>query len=409
MKKMIAALLAAASVCAAAHADVVREGSGARRTTLNAMELKPFPAEVWDKLSDWSGGKALSSADTSGQVVLICTWSGWYQPSTRALALAKRLAETHAKDGLVVVAVHHPDGWADADKPAAAEGAKLFVAHDEKGEFRKAMMVDQDPDFYVIDRAGQLRFADIATESVEEAIKTTLAETPEKAAGLNAELAAAQTKADEEFRRTGSIRQEVDIRSLPDVPFTDPTPEAYASARWPKTASRNSYDDGGVGQTITLPEDGWYPSKPKLKGRAIVVYVFSPYIRQSYEKVIDAMDVLQGREGGNLVVVGSISPARADNSTAADNDPAAVTKIAQNFMSARSLRHSILADGGSSAGFSGSTSLPRAVVASSDGVVRWSGDPRSPSFKAAVEQVLSVDPGIKARRAAEDKFIRDRK
>lgn len=415
MKQLFSAVVLAAVAAGApvARGEIIREGAGTRRNALNSMELQPFPAEVWSHVSDWSGGKVLTSADTSGQVVLICTWSGWYPPSTRALALARRLAESKSKDGLVVVAVHHLDGWPDAEKPAAAEGAKLFIAHDAKGEFRKALMVDQDPDFYVIDRAGQLRFADITTESVDEAVTTLLAESTEKAAGLTKELAAAKARQEEEFRRTGTIRQEVDIRALPDVPFTDPTPETYAAATWPKVEKSNSGYQPESAQLVTLPDEGWYPAKPKVKGRALVVYVFSPYMRRSYEDIMPAMDRLQLQHGRDLAVVGSVAPIRPDSQqNPQGEDPMALTKMAQNFMAARTLDHAILADGGSSAGFSGygsSTTLPWVVVASSDGVVRWSGDPRSPSFRAAVDQVLRSDPGVKARRAAEEKFIQNRK
>lgn len=414
MNKLIAAVVLAAAAAGSpvAMGDVIREGAGSRRAALNAMELKPFPAEVWGKLSDWTGGKALTSADTSGQVVLICTWSGWYPPSTRALAVARRLAEDKAKDGLVVVAVHHPDGWKETEKPEAKEGVKLFSAHDEKDEFRKALLVDQDPDFYVIDRAGQLRYADIATESVDEAVTALLAETSEKAAGLTAEMAAAKAKQEEEFRKTGSIRQGVDIRAIPDVPYTDPTPEMYAAASWPRVEKTNQYELEAQ-RMVSLPEEGWFPAKPKVKGRAMVIYVFSPYIRRSYEDTIPAMDLLQRQNGRDLVVVGSVAPVRPDNQqNPQGEDPMALTKMAQNFVAARSLDHSILADGGAAAGFSGLSgqgTFPWVVVASSDGVVRWSGNPQSPSFRAAVDQVLRSDPGVKARRAAEEKFIRDRK
>lgn len=414
MKKLISAVVLAAFAAGAplSLADVVREGTGARRSSLNAMELKPFPAEIWSKLSDWAGGKALASSDTSGQVVLICTWSGWYPPSARALSVAKRLAETHAKDGLVVVAVHHPDGWKDAEKPQAAEGAKLFVAYDEKGDFRKALMVDQDPDFYLIDRAGQLRYADIATESVEGAVTALLTESADKAAGLTGELAAAKAKADEEFRRTGSIRQGVDIRAMPDVPFTDPTPEKYTQIHWPRVEKPQGGGEAQTGNMITLPEEGWYPAKPKTKGRVMVVYVFSPYIRKSYDEIIPAMDLLQRQNGRDIAVVGSVAPIRADNQqNSQDQDPTALATLAKSFATSRTLEHALIADGGSSAGFSGSSQsgLPWVAIASSDGVVRWSGDPRSPSFRAAVDQVLRNDPGVKARREAEEKFLRDRK
>src|SRR3954470_18617576 len=65
-----------------AQPDIIREGEGARRRELDKMELKPFPAEAWSKLSDWTNGPALTPGVTSGKVVLIVTWADWYPASS---------------------------------------------------------------------------------------------------------------------------------------------------------------------------------------------------------------------------------------------------------------------------------------------------------------------------------------
>lgn len=38
--------------------------------------------------------------------------------------------------------------------------------------------------------------------------------------------------------------------------------------------------------------------------------------------------------------------------------------------------------------------IPHVVVLSSDGVVRWQGNPHGAAFQAAVDQILRVDPGL---------------
>lgn len=49
-----------------------------------------------------------------------------------------------------------------------------------------------------------------------------------------------------------------------------------------------------------------------------------------------------------------------------------------------------------------STGIPLVAVVSTDGVIRWLGNPHQPDFKAAVEQVLKVDPMVQAKVAAKD-------
>ena len=49
--------------------SVVREGTGERRKTLDAMELNAWSTDALKNISDWVGGKAPVSSDLSGKVV----------------------------------------------------------------------------------------------------------------------------------------------------------------------------------------------------------------------------------------------------------------------------------------------------------------------------------------------------
>ncbi len=393
--------------------QVVREGSGERRTKLTAMELQPFPSTAWDSLSEWAGGKPVSSADTNGKVVLICTYSDWYQPAQRAWATARKLAATHAKEGLVLIGAFHQDGWdakRESEAVSSAEGkpgdkdtASIFVAHDAKGEFRKAILSDQDPDFYVIDRAGQTRFADITTESVEAAVKICLAETMDAASGIKSKLANDAANAEAEARKAGAIRSEVDLKSIPELTFVEPTADAYEKARWPKKdqdPSRRSDENGP--KSLQLPPAGsYYKSDPKFKGRAIVVYVWSPDYRPSYEKIMPKMERLQRERGRDISVIGAMVRIEdTNNRNAKDTTPPG--DLIKKFIDEQGIEHSQTA-------YADGMWVPYAVVASSNGVVRWEGSPNSDGFRAAIEQVLMADPGVKARREAEEAYIKKQK
>jgi len=414
------ALLLAAGGRALGADNVVREGEGLRRMTLNTMELKPFPGEAWAGLTDWTNGRAVSAGDIDGKVVLILTWADWYPASKRAVAVASRLADTHAKEGLVVVAAHDPQGWAEAQKPAAGKDSAFLLAHDAKGEFRKALQVDQDPDFYVIDRAGQLRFADIATESVEGAIRQLLGETADTASGLSGKLAADAKAADEQRRRTDSIRQSVSLTDLPEVPFPEPGPEVYAALKWPAPPKdpNAQQDPNQVPPLVKLsiPEAGFKPSRPELKGRAVLLYFWHPSLHETFLKVMPRMDLLQRQKGRDLAVIGVLTPMTDSSGQVlpGDNDPAKIQQRIDDLSGGGRLGHSLLLDlqgtllAASRRNDTQAQALPFVAIMSSDGVMRWSGSMREPAFQAALDKVLTIDPAVNARRQAEEQYLREK-
>lgn len=416
MSLVFAAALTLTSLTFAPPA-IVREGSGESRSKINAMELAPFPGEAWKSLADWQGGTAPTSETLNGQVVLICTYSDWYPPATRAWASFQKLAEKYGKNGLIVVGVHTDEGWADAKRHAPGDASKpsnLFVARDAKGDFRRVLLSDQDPDVYVIDRAGQLRYGDIATESAEPAVVELLAEKADSAANIKSSMADVQRKADEAARRSASIRQEVSLKTIPELSFTEPAPEIYEKTIWPKEEKKaNSSSDNKGPKTLNIPTqtDQYFPSDPKLKGRCIVVYAWSPELRVTYEKVMPSMDRLQTEKGRDIAVIGAVIPVVDQNNRDKPNeDDAAIGKRIIRFVQGRSISHpQFIATNdvfGTGNSFTGENALPYAAVASSNGVIRWEGSPNSPGFKAAIEQVIAADPGVKARRAAEEAFLK---
>jgi hypothetical protein len=50
----------------------------------------------------------------------------------------------------------------------------------------------------------------------------------------------------------------------------------------------------------------------------------------------------------------------------------------------------------------GINGIPFAVVLSTDGKIRWQGNPLSPDFRKTVESIIAVDPGVAVRRKADD-------
>lgn len=422
-KAAAAVLLAALCAVPALADDFKREGEGNRRAALDKMELKPFPAGAWSKLADWTNGAMPAPSDLNGKVVLICLWADWYAPSKRAMAQAVRLSEKFGKDGLVVIAPHNPQGWKDAKKPAAPKDGLFLLANDPQGEFRKALIADQDPNFYVIDRAGQLRFADLDKASVEPAVEMLIKEKADEAAAINSTMAAQAAKKDAEARRTSTINQDVSLTEIPEQSFTQPGAEAFKSVKWPKMPKgENEQSSSTPGQEppaigMTLPETGWLGGKPNTKGRAAVLYFWNPEVRETYTQmdIMNKMDLLKTQRSRDLVVAGVVCKIAVQSGEREkfESDPKKLLEKVTTFVTTRNLKQSILIDPASvlfNASLRGkgdsSAPLPWVAIVSSDGILRWSGWRGEPSFEAALEQVLRVDPGVQARRAAEDEYLK---
>ena len=415
----LAALLALAGHAAAQQdVTILREATGDRATTLRGMELQPFDSTLWSMLDSWTNGDALDAAATEGKVVVIATWATWNQASTRVIPMLQSLKTKHEADGLLVVGVHHEQGWDKAEQTLTQRRADFLDAHDSAGKFRKAIHADQDPDFYIIDRAGQLRFADIRTESVPAAVKLLLAEDVSAAASLSDRLAAKAAEADAALRKPRAIQSGLDMRSLPEVPFLAPSPEAYARVKWPKPKeddnSRNRNDSGP--RALPVPESGWISGvKPKTDGRAVVYYAWELDDPRSAE-IARQMERLQTQLGRDVVIVGICTGIRSADRNSRNQDqidPEVFVRRMQQFRASHGLTHPMIADPGGSQ-FSdsnrnrGSNQDYVANVVSSDAILRWDGGVADPAFRAALDRVIDIDPGVQTRRAAEQAYIRAR-
>lgn len=424
----LAAGLALTALSASASYDPVRKGAGETRSKLNGMERKPFDFGLLGKLSDWKNGSAPTAATLEDKVVLIVTYSDWYRPAARGLAIARRVLEAHGKDGLVVIAVHNPEGWNDAAKPAGPAGTTMLLAHDEKGEFRKALLSAQDPNFYLIDRSGQLRFADIANESVEDAAAALVREKREEAATLNEREAAAKLAKEREALKSSGINQDAELlKNLPELPFQQPGEKEYKDAKWPELPKNPNNNSGEVPaeKRLTLPQAGWSPQMPLTTGRATLIYFWHPSWPATFEYMQPYADLLQRQNQRDVVVIGALTNMerlgdRGDSQTLTEAEKAkrnltsdtAMQKI-NEFRSVRKYEHAMVVDLAGSL-LQQSTSdqqipIPFVAIASTDGVIRWWGFAGATEAKGALDRILAVDPGIQARRKVEAEYIKTMK
>lgn len=369
---------------------VQREGSGARRTALNQMELKAAP-NIWADLTDWNG-TPVTAESTKGKVVVIGTWASYYKTSHSALTQLQKIADKY-KD-VVVVGVHNEKGWDDAKKVATDLKVTIPFAHDAKGAVKNTLQVDQDPDFYVIDRAGNMRYADVVTGSVESAVAALEAETAAEAAGLPGRLADAAAKATRDAAKSTTITDDVRPGQLIDVNFPLPDPSLYKEAQWPeKNAPDGLMATDVQGSTLPKPlgSETWLSKKVSTNGRVIVLDFWATWCGPC-KRSMPKLDALHKDNKADLVIMGISDENRS---------------TVENFLRDHQHPYSMLIDESrvvmSSLQVQG---IPHCVVISTDGIVRWQGNPLDPKFVSVVKKTIEADPGVASRRKAEAEFLK---
>jgi hypothetical protein len=422
--KLVSVLTAAAvlSLASPVFSQTVRlEGTGERRKQLDALQLKPFDSALWGELSEWSG-TPVTAESTAGKVVLIVTWSGFYKPTHLAVRKAQTMSKQLGEKGLVVVGVHNPSDFAGAAAVAQQLGVTFPYAADAKGDFRSALHVDQDPDFYLIDRAGQMRFADIETESVDAAARQLLDETAEAAGSILGDRAAKEAAAERDRMRIRDVSGRVKPGEAPTVQFEVPDAEVFKAIKWPRLAK-----SGGASQAydqvvdsinkdapqLPFPEEGWPGIKPDTKGKITILYLIEPN-RRDMMNVFATMNRVQDVYERDAVVIGWVYPDPQREQNLDDREKAElqqrIERIVKSVRDNRTLNHTL---------GSGQFDLPMfqqgipvfgrsideqaiTMLLTSDGSLRWLGHPGVDTFHTTMKKLIELDPGVQARRKAED-------
>jgi thiol-disulfide isomerase/thioredoxin len=366
------------TAAASAGPDIKLEGSPEVRARLDAMTFKPLDPAVLGALSQWQGGDPLTAEAMKGQVVLLVTWSSWYKTSFAALAAAQALHAKYADKGLIVIGVHHKEGWENAAQVARAQGVQFRTALDTDNGFRKAMFSTQDPDFYLVDRAGRLRFADVETASIDAATELLVNETAEQAA-----MAAAPT-----VPAAAPAAAAGDADEPAAAAFAAPSADAYKSAKWPAHNKGDLAAKDFQGKPLPKPmgrEKYLDNKKPDTAGRVVVLDFWATWCPPC-RKAMPKLDELQARHKQDLVVIGISDEAESKVSGFLKKNP---HKYPQAVDPSRTVSNALQIQG-----------IPHVVVLSSDGIIRWQGNPLDPTFPKVVADVIAADPGVAARKAA---------
>ena len=149
--------------------------SGKTRDALDAMQGKTAPKLA---LKEWINSKPLDLDALKGKIVVLDFWATWCGPCLRAVPHTNEMNQKYAREGVVIIGVCNKRGAEKMADTVKKHGIEYPVAVDDGTN--ASYRVNSFPDYYVIDRHGILRWADVANKDVEKAIEILLREQPGK-------------------------------------------------------------------------------------------------------------------------------------------------------------------------------------------------------------------------------------
>ena len=162
---------------------------------------------------------------------------------------------------------------------------------------------------------------------------------------------------------------------------------AYAAADWPTHNTGDSlYAKNFQGKPlpVALGTETWISKKVDTAGKVVVLDFWATWCPPC-RAAMPILDQLQKDNHENLAVL-AIGGQREDEDTVRSFVKEHKESISNLFDADQSVYSKFESKG-----------IPLVVVMSTDGVIRWIGNPHDENFKKAVSQVISVDPMIAAK------------
>lgn len=151
----------------------LREGESDRRREVDPLEGQAAPLIEVDR---WIRGQPVGLKDLRGRVVVLVFAGWWCGPCRGAFRVLRELHERGRDRELEI--------WMILSARAAEEAAEFLretavpwrIGVDRRGATAGRYRVDSCPDYYLVDRKGILRFADLSNREVPRAVEALLSE-----------------------------------------------------------------------------------------------------------------------------------------------------------------------------------------------------------------------------------------
>jgi hypothetical protein len=160
-------------VSASTKDDFLRKGEIDTRPDKDKLEDTPAPQL---NVGQWYNQEEadFKLADLEGKVIIVFFWDASDSKSIEYLPKVKQLMD--ANDELAVLAIHGTEGAENAEMYVSPLLMPWPVGIDDEDKTKTAWKVDSCPGFYLVDRQGKLRFADLYPEQLEAAVKLLIGE-----------------------------------------------------------------------------------------------------------------------------------------------------------------------------------------------------------------------------------------
>lgn len=176
MKKIHMSLVLACvvSICNPSNAAEPPSLEGSKvREALNHLQDKPAPPLA---LKNWLNSEPLTLQSLKGKIVVLDFWATWCGPCIAAVPHTNELMKKYGSKGVVIIGVCAPNGGEKMAETAKKHQMKYPLALDAAQGTFNAYKANSYPDYFIIDRKGILRWADIVNKDVEKAINFLLDE-----------------------------------------------------------------------------------------------------------------------------------------------------------------------------------------------------------------------------------------
>jgi len=127
------------------------------------------------EVNQWTNTTPLHPKLREDKIVVLAFWSTWCQPCLNSINFNNELYRHYKDRDVVVIGICNTDGSEDMAEIVKSRDIEYPVAIDDPGDKSvSAYQVQALPTYFVIDREGRLRFADIKRNRVDDAIEYLL-------------------------------------------------------------------------------------------------------------------------------------------------------------------------------------------------------------------------------------------